>query len=78
MNGMAALAVSSFSGDAAHTMLRAGFWTTPRATSASAGMVMSSSPLSTSPHTRWVSAGGGLRVREREEGKGYGLGCAHD
>lgn len=57
--GMAALASSSFSGGAEHTMRRAGFWTTPRATSASGGLAMSS----LSPQTRWASAGGGLRVR---------------
>jgi len=61
--GMAALASPSFSGSAAQTMRRAGFWTTPRA-SASGGL--SSSLSSFSPQTRWVSAGGGLRVREEE------------
>lgn len=56
---MAALASSAFSRGAAHTVRRAGFWTTPRAASASTGLAMSS----LSPQTRWVSAGGGLRVR---------------
>ncbi|CAM9158816.1 unnamed protein product [Ectocarpus sp. 6 AP-2014] len=58
--GISALASSTSS----LTMRRAAFWTTPRAAAASRGPAMSTSAAARlSPKTRWVSAGGGLRVR---------------
>ncbi|CAM9575094.1 unnamed protein product, partial [Ectocarpus fasciculatus] len=58
--GISALASSASSS----TMRRAAFWATPRAAAASRGPAMSTSAAARlSPRTRWVSAGGGLRVR---------------